>query len=93
MAVAVLQAQQAANIEVITTSAAPGSTAMLPVQQTGTGMLVGQVIDAGTNRPVSSAIVAIGGARPAPPVAHRAWSSPVPADSISAAADRIRSRA
>ena len=65
MAVAVLHAQQAANIEVITTSA-PGGTAMLPVQQTGTGMLVGQVIDAGTNRPVSSAIVAIGGALSAP---------------------------
>ena len=50
------------NVEVITASGPAGaSTAMMPVQQTGSGMLVGQVVDAGDNRPIAGAIVAIGG--------------------------------
>ncbi len=40
--------------------------AMGPVQQNGTGLVVGQVVDADSGRPISGAIVAIGGAASGP---------------------------
>jgi protocatechuate 3,4-dioxygenase beta subunit len=44
---------------------------MGPFQQNGTGLIVGQVIDADTGKPISGAIVAIGGAPSGPSPAGR----------------------
>ncbi len=44
---------------------------MAPFQQNGTGLIVGQVIDADSGKPVSGAIVAIGGASSGPSPAGR----------------------
>ena len=64
---ALTQGQQ--SIEVVravgpggTISIGGGSTPLAPISQTGTGMLVGQVVDAATGSPVLGALVAIGGA-------------------------------
>ena len=97
MTAAALHAQQmSSSVEVITTTGPlAGGTAMLPVQQTGSGMLVGQVVDATGNRPISGAIVAIGGSlnmAGGAPAGPRVFVG-VRAGSISAAADRIRCRA
>ena len=43
------------------------STPMTPITTTGTGLIVGRVIDAGTGRPVGGALVSIGGSAPPPP--------------------------
>src|SRR5687768_15083435 len=66
LAAALLHAQRQ-TVEVVTTAgpSAPG-TVQLPVQQTGAGMLVGQVVDAAGSRPIAGAIVTIGGSLNAP---------------------------
>ena len=43
------------------------STPMSPITTTGTGLIVGRVIDAGTGRPVGGALVSIGGSAPPAP--------------------------
>jgi protocatechuate 3,4-dioxygenase beta subunit len=45
-----------------------GNVPMAPVQQSGSGLFVGQVIDADSNRPVAGAIVTLGGASAQGPV-------------------------
>src|SRR5262245_57561502 len=42
-------------------------TPMSPVQQNGSGLIVGQVVDAGTTRGVPGAVVTVGGALPGAP--------------------------
>jgi hypothetical protein len=44
------------------------STPMTPITTTGTGLIVGRVIDAGTGRPVGGALVSVGGSAPSAPV-------------------------
>ena len=43
------------------------STPMSPITSTGTGLIIGRVIDAGTGRPVGGALVSIGGSGPTAP--------------------------
>ena len=43
------------------------STPMSPITSTGTGLIIGRVIDAGTGRPVGGALVSIGGSGPPAP--------------------------
>ncbi|HYN07064.1 MAG TPA: carboxypeptidase-like regulatory domain-containing protein [Vicinamibacterales bacterium] len=43
------------------------STPLSPITSTGTGLIVGRVIDAGTGRPVGGALVSIGGSAPPAP--------------------------
>jgi protocatechuate 3,4-dioxygenase beta subunit len=67
--VTVVQAQRAdiqVSQTVVTTGmATTASMPMLPVPQSGSGLIMGQVIDAGTGRPVAGAVVSIGGGLPA----------------------------
>ena len=44
------------------------ATPMTPITTTGTGLILGRVIDAGSGRPVPGALVAIGGSAPPAPV-------------------------
>lgn len=49
-------------IRMATSVGGPAGPSMAPVEQTGTGLIVGQVVDAGSGRPVPGAVVTIGGA-------------------------------
>jgi Carboxypeptidase regulatory-like domain len=58
---ALLAAGQQVEIRMNTSVGGPPGPSMAPVEETGTGLIVGQVVDAGTGRPVPGAVVTLGG--------------------------------
>jgi uncharacterized protein (DUF2141 family) len=69
-----VQDRQMIRVEATTTVAGQGAGAqvqsnvpMSPMQQNGSGLIVGQVVEAGSDRGVPGAIVTLGGALPGPP--------------------------